>query len=281
MKSRFIFLFVFIAFLACTNDNNSLNESVLTVDTVAEASSSSPLSQADAKHTKNHEPTSLKIIKTADLRFATNDLNKSFAAIQSKANQYKAYIQHDNAGTDYHAVYRNLTYRIPSENFNAFITAISKGIEHFDKKEISAQDVTEEFIDVEARLKAKRLLETRYLDLLKKASKVSEMLEIERELATIREEIEAQEGRLKYLQNKVSFSTVSIQMYTEIEQGSGTTISYGTKMWNAVKSGFNGLSGFFLIILNIWPFILILAVVLLFIRKKINKRKAKEYEENS
>ncbi len=56
-----------------------------------------------------------------------------------------------------------------------------KALKHFDRKEISAEDVTEEYVDVEARLKAKRLLEKRYLELLNKATKVSEMLEIERE----------------------------------------------------------------------------------------------------
>lgn len=214
----------------------------------------------------------VKIIKTANLRFATTNIDDSFVLIQKSAKQYKAIIQSDNIGKDYSSIYRNITLRIPNQYFDTFINEMSKGVNFFDRKEISSQDVSEEFVDIEARLKAKQTLEKRYLELLNKANKVSEILEIERELANIREEIEAKQGRLKYLQSRVSMSTITIQMYTEKAHGTGTTISYGTKMWNAIKSGFNGLSSFFLGILNIWPFILILAIVFFIVRRKIHRK---------
>lgn len=214
----------------------------------------------------------VKIIKTANLRFATTNIDDSFVLIQKSAKQYKAIIQSDNIGKDYSSIYRKITLRIPNQYFDTFINEMSKGVNFFDRKEISSQDVSEEFVDIEARLKAKQTLEKRYLELLNKANKVSEILEIERELANIREEIEAKQGRLKYLQSRVSMSTITIQMYTEKAHGTGTTISYGTKMWNAIKSGFNGLSSFFLGILNIWPFILILAIVFFIVRRKIHRK---------
>lgn len=214
----------------------------------------------------------VKIIKTANLRFATTNIDDSFILIQKSAKQYKAIIQSDNIGKDYSSIYRNITLRIPNQYFDTFINEMSKGVNFFDRKEISSQDVSEEFVDIEARLKAKQTLEKSYLELLNKANKVSEILEIERELANIREEIEAKQGRLKYLQSRVSMSTITIQMYTEKAHGTGTTISYGTKMWNAIKSGFNGLSSFFLGILNIWPFILILAIVFFIVRRKIHRK---------
>ena len=214
-----------------------------------------------------------KIIKTARLRYPTQDLKVSFDAIYKSAKIYKAYIQNDNSGTDYGSYYRNVTIRIPNTSFDAFIAEISKGVTHFDVKEIAAQDVTEEFVDVTARLKAKRTLENRYLEILKKATKVSEILEIEKELSKIREEIEVAEGRLHYLENRVTMSTISIEMYTEKPEGTGTRISYGSKMWNAITSGFNGLSSFFLGLLHIWPFILIFVVVFIFVRRKIRNKK--------
>lgn len=214
-----------------------------------------------------------KIIKTARLRYQTQDLKASFEAIHKSAKIHKAYIQNDNSGTDYGSVYRTITIRIPNTHFDAFISEISKGVTHFDVKEIAAQDVTEEFVDVTARLKAKRTLENRYLEILKKATKVSEILEIEKELSKIREEIEVAEGRLHYLENRVAMSTISIEMYTEKPEGTGTRVSYRSKMWNAIASGFNGLSSFFLGLLHIWPFILIFVVLFLFIRRKIRNKK--------
>ena len=107
---------------------------------------------------------------------------------------------------------------------------------------------------------------------MQKANKVSEILEIEKELSIIREEIEAKEGQLKYLQNRVSLSTVTIEFYKKVADADNATVSYGTKMWNAVKSGWNGISSFFIGLLHIWPFILILVAVIFFIRKKLKKK---------
>lgn len=213
-----------------------------------------------------------KVIKTANLRFTTTNLDNSYKKVASAITKYHATIQNDNSGKDYNSVYRNITVRVANTNFDAFIAEISKGVGYFDRKEISAQDVTEQYIDIQARIKAKKTLENRYLELLSKANKVPEILEIEKELATIREEIEAKEGQLNYLQSQVSMSTVSIEMYVENASGNNATVSYGRKMGNAIKSGFNGLSTFFLGILYIWPFILILAITFFFVRYKLRKK---------
>jgi hypothetical protein len=99
------------------------------------------------------------------------------------------------------------------------------------------------------------------------------MLEIEKKLAEIREEIEAKEGQLKYMQNRVSMSTVNIQMYTYNASESGATVSFGSKIWNSVKEGFNGLSNFMLSIISIWPFILIFVGLFVFIKRRFFKKK--------
>jgi hypothetical protein len=213
-----------------------------------------------------------KIIKESNLRYETQDLDATYQQIILSAKKHKAYVQSDTEGKDYNSLYRTLIVRIPNANFDAFLADVGKGVAYFDRKEISAKDVTAEFIDIEARLKAKKTLEERYLQLLTKATKVSEILEIEKELSTIREEIEAKEGQLKYLQNRVSLSTVTIEFYKKVADADHATVSYGTKMWNAVKSGWNGISSFFIGLLHIWPFILILVAVIFFIRKKLKKK---------
>lgn len=213
-----------------------------------------------------------KIIKESNLRYETQDLEATYQQIIASVKKNKAYVQSDTEGKDYNSLYRTITLRIPNANFDAFLADVGKGVAYFDRKEISAKDVTAEFIDIEARLKAKKTLEERYLQLLTKATKVSEILEIEKELSTIREEIEAKEGQLKYLQNRVSLSTVTIEFYKKVADADNATVSYGTKMWNAIKSGWNGISSFFIGLLHIWPFILILVAVIFFIRKKLKKK---------
>jgi len=120
---------------------------------------------------------------------------------------------------------------------------------------------------LEARLKAKKELEGRYLELLKKANKISEILEIEKELVLIREEIESKQGQLNYLQNRVSMSTLEITFYKQTTE-TGVTVSYGSKMWNSIKGGVSWMPGFFLGLLYIWPLLLIAALVFYYIRKR-------------
>ncbi len=213
-----------------------------------------------------------KIIKTANLRYETNDLEATYKQILTAVKNQKASIQNDVEGKDYQSLYRNITVRVPSKDFDAFLNEISKGVAYFERKEIASQDVTEEYIDIAARLKAKKVLEARYFELLKKANKVSEILEIETQISKIREEIEAKEGQLKYLQSKIAMSTVAIEFYKTVAEESGVTASYGAKIWNAIQSGFYGISSFFLVLLQIWPFIIILVAVIYFIRKRIKKK---------
>lgn len=213
-----------------------------------------------------------KIIKTGNLRFETNDLETTYSQVLAALKAQNATVQNDTEGKDFESVFRKIIVRVPSKNFDLFLKEISKGVAYFDNKEISSQDVTEEYIDIDARLKAKKVLESRYLELLKKANKVTEMLEIEAQLSAIREEIEAKEGQLRYMQSQVSMSTITIEFYKKVAQESGATISYGSKIWNAIKSGFNGFSSFFIGLLSIWPFVILFGLAIYFIRKRFKKK---------
>ncbi len=213
-----------------------------------------------------------KVIKNGNLRFETQDLDKTRNRILTAVQKAGGYIQSDNSGKNYNSLFQSITIRVPSSNFDSLVGDISTGVAFFDEKTISQRDVTEEFVDIEARLKAKRALEERYLNLLSKAKNVREMLEIERELSNIREEIESKQGRLKYLQSQVSESTLFINFYKTTSE-TGATVSYGTKILNALKSGWNGISIFFLGLLHIWPFLILVGVGVFFLRRWILKNK--------
>jgi hypothetical protein len=214
-----------------------------------------------------------KIIKNASIRFETDDLEKTFSQIQNAIKENKSIVLNDSEGKDDHSLYRNITVRVPSENFDQFVNSISKGVSFFERKEISATNVTDQYIDLNSRLKTKKKLEERYLEILKKANKVSEILEIEKQISVIREEIEAKESELKYLENQVSLSTVTIEFYKTIAQKEGVKISYGSKLWNAVKSGFYTLSDLLISLLSAWPFVILFVVFAYFIRRRIKRRK--------
>ncbi|MBR9756882.1 MAG: DUF4349 domain-containing protein [Algicola sp.] len=274
MKLLFTILSITLLPLACSNNSSSNDAYKYESPAVVEALDM----DGGAPQQSEHLPTASveqKLIKEAFLEFETKNLDQTFGKIASTVKKYKGYIQDDTSNKLYNRLSRRLTVRIPTTAFQAVLDTISHDVAYFDTKQISAKDVTEEFIDLEARLKAKRELETRYLELLAKAKTVKEILEIERELSNIREAIEAKQGRLNYLQSKVALSTLTIEFYKTTAQESGATISYAQKMWKAIKSGFNGISLFFLGILHIWPFILILILSFFVVKRWLKKRHKK------
>ena len=274
MKYKILLVLLMFAFFSnCKKAEESLDSNIQAVKLPKK--SESGINALYNKDTNDETVPSIeqKIIKEGNLRFETNDLEATYSQIQNAVKNQNATIQNDTEGKDYQSVFRKLIIRVPSKNFDPFLTAISKGVSYFDNKEITSQDVTTEFIDIEARLKAKKVLENRYIELLKKANKVSEMLEIEAQLSAIREEIEAKKGQLNYMQNRVSFSTITVEFYKTVATESGITTSYGMKIWTAIKSGFNSISSLFIWMLEIWPFIIILIVGIYFIRKKITRNK--------
>lgn len=273
MKSKLIISLLFFAILSCKKADAVASEEVPIMAVKLPAKEKDVNSDAYSESPNAEDKViEQKIIKNGNLRFETDNLETTYEQIKIAVKKGKAFIQNDSEGKDYGTIYRRITVRIPNQNFDSFIKDISTGVAYFDNKEISSEDVTEQYIDIDARLKAKKKLENRYLELLAKATKMSEMLAIEAQLSAIREEIEAKEGQLRYMQNQVSLSTVTIEFYKTIAEESGVTISYGAKIWNAIKSGFYGISSFFLGLLEIWPFIIIAIALFYFIRKRFKKK---------
>lgn len=275
---RTILVFIFVLVLSgCKEDANQYKEDSAAV--VAEEAPMAAVSMAPPDNAGKAIPDGgvaypeQKIIKNANLRFETEDLPATAEAIAKSVKKYQAQVQNDTEGKTRYELIRTMTVRIPAKYFDAFMADISKGVKYFDTKEISSLDVTEEYIDTDARIKAKKILEQRYLELIGKAKKVSEILEIEKELSAIREEIEAKEGQLRYMKSRIALSTINIEFYKETAEQPDATVSFGSKMWNAIVSGFNRLSSFFIGLLYFWPFILIFVIAFLIVRKKLKRKK--------
>jgi len=213
-----------------------------------------------------------KIIKEGTIRFETSNAAKTKELITKKVSDFNGWISNENVRNykDGETLY-DLTIRIPSKYFDALLDSISKNVQKIDNKSISAKDVTEEFIDIEARLSTKKELENRYKELLKKANKVEEMLSIEREIGTLRSDIESIEGRYKYLKDKVDFSTLDITYYKKGDDSFG----FGSKMTDAISNGGKMILWFFIAMANLWAFIA-LGVILVYFIMKIRQRKKKK-----
>lgn len=214
-----------------------------------------------------------KIIKTGYLTFETESVEHTYQRVSKWVLSNKGMIQSDRTSKEYDRIRRALVVRIPSVQFQGVVDSIVHSVKTLDRKDISKRDVTEEFIDLEARLVAKRHLEARYLQLLTKAKNVKDMLEIERQLANIREEIEAKQGRLNYLQSQVSMSTLHLEFYEMIAHEKPASQTYLSRLWRAAKGGFTGIGNFVIGLVYLWPFIFIGLITVYLVRRLIKKRK--------
>jgi len=213
-----------------------------------------------------------KLIKTAQFTFETQDIVQTRNRIGDAVKKNNAYISNEQSYSEYDRMNNVLVIRVPSQHFDKLVEDVSVGVDKFDVKNIDVSDVTEEFVDIQARLKTKKELEQRYIDLLKKATRVSEILEIEREIGYLRADIESVEGRLKYLTDRVGYSTMTITFYKKTHSG----INFGQQFINGFKNGFNAFIWVLVGIVNLWVFILLFFIILLLIRRYIKRRRIKK-----
>lgn len=208
-----------------------------------------------------------KLIRDASLTFETDDIKLTQQNIHQSLDRFGAYTSNENQNNTDDQIMISMTIRVPALNFDTLITYISKGAKLIDEKNIQITDITEQYIDTEARLKNKKALETRYVELLKKAASVKEILEIEKELASVRADIESMTGILNLFDNQLDYSLITVNFYQKIEKDN----VYGKKLSEGLKNGWNNLVWFVIGLVNIWPFILLIFVVI-WIIIRYNKR---------
>jgi len=133
--------------------------------------------------------------------------------------------------------------RVPVDRFEAFLDSVcALGVA--EQRQVNGQDVTEEFVDLEARLGGKRKLEGRILELLEtRTAPLADVLEIETQLARVREEIERLEGRQRFLQNQTELATLTIQVREEGRYEPPRTPGFGERIAGTWAGSLESLRG--------------------------------------
>ncbi len=169
-----------------------------------------------------------------------------------------------------------LTIRVQADKYDALLAELAK-IGKVMNQNISGRDVTEEYVDAEARLKTQRELESRLLQLLaEKTANLTAVVEVEQKLASVRENIERTEGRMRMLKDQASYSTATVSIYEpailntssggffyELEQGFEKGLTGFTKV----------LSGIITFIIELSPILAIIGLVIYITIRFIRKRK--------
>jgi hypothetical protein len=218
------------------------------------------------------EVTKQMVIYQADLQLKVKKFEQTVQSLEEKAVKYGGYISQSNVAREgKEQISGTLTIRVPQKYFQTFLHDAEGEAVEVLQRNISGQDVTEEYVDLESRLKSKRVVEERLLTFMKNAAKTEDLLKISADLAVVQEEIETIEGKMKYLENQTSLSTVTISLYEskvivpEIDKDQLNT-------WEKTKKQFMKstnmllafMSGLVVFIIGNLPILIVLGILIIF-----------------
>lgn len=216
-----------------------------------------------------------KIRKTADINITVASYKQARSEIEKIIKSSNSYIGNENEQRNTYSISNDMVIRVVNKDFEVMVEKLLSVADNVNSKNISAEDVTAQFVDLQSRLRSKKEIEKRYLDILQKANKVSDILEIEQKIGEIREEIEAKEGELKYLADQVDYSTINLTVHEDFEYTPSDKPGFWGRIGAAFGNGWNGFLGFIVGMVYAWPLWLILGTVtyflVRFIRRKIKK----------
>jgi hypothetical protein len=209
------------------------------------------------------------VIYQADLHLRVKKFEQTLESLEEQVAKYEGYIAQSNVtrnGED--QVSGNIIIRIPQKHFQAFLHDAEGQAAEVLQRNITGTDVTEEYVDLESRLKSKRVVEERLITFMESATKTEDLLKISSDLALVQEEIEQILGRKKYLENQTSFSTITIFLYEnkvivpKIDDEELNTWEKTKKQFmNSTNMLLAALSGIVVFILGNLPIIIILSIV--------------------
>lgn len=212
-----------------------------------------------------------KLTKDGMLRFETPDAQKTRAGILKAITEAKGYVASDSKDENEGRQTSTITLRVPADQFDALVDRITADAGKIDYKNIEVSDVTQEYIDLDARLKTKKDLEARYQELLKRANSVDEVLKVEAQIGSLRAEIESAEGQMRYLKNQVALSTLTVTFYEKT-----VAAGFGYKFQRALRQGWDNLLWVLIGLTNLWAILLFVAIVWIVIVRMRRKRKRKK-----
>jgi len=269
----FLLLFSIINCSSATNsEENFMSKSSMSSPEMAVMRDSGGISISEVSQSNIDK----KIQKNANLSIEVKDIEKSLDKAKQIISTFNGeIISTSSGGMDFGQPYANIRLRVPSEKLNDAVDELKKISSKILSENTYTNDVTEEFIDVEAKLNIMKSTEKRFNDLLNEAKNVEEVLQVEKELMRIRGEIDSLEGRLGYLSQTTDTSEINLSINEEVPI-TGEKWSFSESLSSALKNLSSFAKSFANLLINLVvfiPVIIVILIIAIIIRIIIKKRK--------
>jgi hypothetical protein len=235
------------------------------------ADSAQPQTKAAPADKAIAPPENRKIIRTGSLRITIDSYDEARAKLDVLLQQVGGYVDSTQVSRGRDAITdATIVVRIPSQGFGDVVTRFRE-LGEIASESTNAEDITAQYVDIDARLAAARTLEARLLQLAtERNGSVDSVLAVERELARVRGEIEGYEGHLRQWNDQVAMSTLTVVLSTKTPEivVSGSFTGRLSNAFHDSIQGMRELGGWFVVILAaLLPWLLILGPVALVVRR--------------
>lgn len=171
----------------------------------------------------------------------TKDYDKALELIFQSLRQAGGYmVEQDDTRNDQHRSSK-IVMRIPSQHFFTWIEGVEQIPNSKFSKNISTEDISEEYVDLAAHHEAKQLVNDKYKEYIQMATTADALIRYTNEMAEIQEEIDAIQARLRYLQNRVMYSTITITVTDDARISFIKELELRERFSAAWKNGIDGL----------------------------------------
>jgi hypothetical protein len=280
-------LLVFMSIVGCSSSKKEeFSRGAKSAKDIAVTEQQEMKAETDAQNSEQNviKPENRMVIYHAEIRMEVKVFQKIQQAIEQLVQNHGGYIVQANVyESEDHRLEGTVTTRIPQDKFQTFLGQLEKLAIKVHSRNVTGEDVTEEFVDLESRLKSKQAVEERLYQFLKEAKDTKDLLAISHDLAKVQEEIEQIKGRMKYLQNQSALSTVTIHLFEnkvvipDLENKQLNTWEKTKKQFmssiNLLLSMFSSLIVFIIGNLPVLFVFVILIGLLIFFGKRIVKQK--------
>jgi uncharacterized protein DUF4349 len=286
-------VFAFTLLVACNINNGAPESEKVAADSAAyvygavdtgaapstvQADNKQPIQQGAATPAQSID-WDKKIIKTAVLNVEAKNYKTFNDLVHDQVKQAGGYVAGEEQTKSEYKIENVVTIKVPVDQFDNLVRSVtSTKDENVVSQKVTSQDVTGEVVDTRSRTEAKRQVRLRYLELLKQAKNMDEILKVQQEINNIQVEIEAGSGRVGYLTHAAAYSTIELTFYqvlnAQAEQPEKP--GFGLRVLNALGNGLNWVGEMLVVLLTLWPLWLCAGGVWWVIKKYRSKPKASQ-----
>jgi hypothetical protein len=223
--------------------------------------------------------TSRKIVKTAEVRLEANEPDKVQQEIASIAESHRGFVVETHQSmSDVTLGVRDsvsIKIRVPADRYDDAMQAIRGSAGRLLVEASKGEDVTEEFIDISARLRAKKALEAQFVEIMKHAETVEDALSVQTQISEVRSEIEKIEGRIRFLEDRSALSTIDVDIQTPAflaANTAGFVQRLGDSVGRGSEAAFNFTLGLVAFVIGALPFTVFIGLPVFFVGRSIWRR---------